>query len=220
MAGENATETEKIDAEAARLQWVALFRAECHITTSRFYSNLHTIGGAGAAGLAAASGGTAFTGYPIVAGSLAIGAAATSALITSIRPDEAAQAHLRDAKEFNHLAEQVDRFTRFSIGADGKPISGNGASSPASNRLGQLLAFIERQKEIEERSLAVPMRLTRKTGRFLRDQDGWYAPPYDEFVSWQRARLQARPRSRLLRVFTKPPKEPARPETGNGSPSS
>jgi hypothetical protein len=74
--------------QAQRLVVSNFFRAECHGTAARFFSNVHIFVGALAAGLAAVSGGTAFTGNTTLAGTLGLLSAASAGLLTALRPDE------------------------------------------------------------------------------------------------------------------------------------
>lgn len=168
-----------------------------------------------AAGLAAASGGSAFTGRPTLAGILAILAAAVSALLTSVRPDERAQAHLTDAGGFSRLVEALDLFRKFGILPTSRPESDAGppaqpvediaepGSPPGSgdapaqsdegghggDRLAALQEFKRRYETLEAKSQSVMGRHSKKAGKHIAKHDEWHPPPNREFAEWWEKRL-------------------------------
>jgi hypothetical protein len=94
---------EVLKSEARHLEQVCRFAAECQITAVGFWANLQIWVGGLAAVLAAVSSGSAFADQTILAGSLAIGAAAASAVVASIQPNSRAESHLKAASKYNEL---------------------------------------------------------------------------------------------------------------------
>ncbi len=100
-----------VHSDAENLAEEVLYRAECHITAARFYSNVHLFVGMATAALAAA-GGTAFAGQTVVAGIAGIAGAALAAFLTVFKPDERTQSHAQAARDHRDLVDRIDLFFR------------------------------------------------------------------------------------------------------------
>ncbi|MGH2782252.1 MAG: SLATT domain-containing protein [Gaiellaceae bacterium] len=101
-----------VHSDAENLAEEVLYRAECHITAARFYSNVHLFVGMATAALAAAAGGTAFAGQTVVAGIAGIAGAALAAFLTVFKPDERTQSHAQAARDHRDLVDRIDLFFR------------------------------------------------------------------------------------------------------------
>jgi hypothetical protein len=107
----------QLTSQADRLIFASALRAECHVAGARFFGNVHIGLGAIAAALAAGAGATAFASNDLLAGSLGVAAAAVTALLTSLRPDERSQLHWNAANGFADLANR----TYMALIYDGSP---------------------------------------------------------------------------------------------------
>jgi hypothetical protein len=187
--------------EAERLAWVSLYRAECHVTAARFYSNLNTFAGMIGAGAGATAGGTAFAGATIAAGIAGIVAALAAGFITIHKPDERTQSHWSAARSYGRLADEIRMFFRFGWTRGGNLTDKNRPSEegrperqaadaaaplPALERLAE---FRARSADLEDATFPVPRRLCVKTERFMATHDEWYPPDGVDFEEWQRRRL-------------------------------
>jgi len=193
--------------QADRLVVSNLFRAECHGTAARFFSNVHVFVGALAAGLAAVAGGSAFTGNTTLAGVLGLLSAAFAGLLTALRPDERSQLHWKAAGEYFKQADDV--YMTFRAGrpddagqdgagteqtvtperlippghdnpTDDSPPTGQSDLEP----LLELRASQESFHRLEAVGPPVPRRLERKTKQWVRDDQEWFPPQYDKFIEW------------------------------------
>lgn len=189
--------------EAEQLSWLSLFRAECHATAARFFSNVHTVAGTCAAGLAAAAGGTAFAGETTVAGVAGVASAAVAGLLTVAKPDERTQGHWQAATSYSRLAEETS--ARFGIGSPTPDVASDvrpaltgpeppdavaGQDPATGNDAAALKVFREQMVELEARSFPVPRRHFRKTQRQVRKYGQWFAPiEPDAFDKWRLKRL-------------------------------
>lgn len=195
--------------QAERLVVSNLFRAECHGTAARFFANVHVFVGALAAGLAAVSGGSAFTGNTTLAGALGLTSAAFAGLLTALRPDERSQLHWKAAGAYfeqaddvymsfraddDAAAEQSDvpadktvRARRLTLPGQDRPAEEEppaDRSILASSSVSQLRSFQEAFHRLEAVGPPVPRRLERKTKQWVRDNQEWFPPQYDKFIVW------------------------------------
>jgi hypothetical protein len=186
-----------VKGDAHRLSWLSLFRAESHANAARFFSNVHTVGGTIAAGLAAAAGGTAFAGETTVAGVAGIAAAAVAGLLTVAKPDERTQSHWLTATKYSQVAEDVNgrfefNWTTPAVASDGTveaPGTGLGDDPPRDDR--EALEFFRNQiVGLEAASSPVPGVLIGRTEKRMRKNKQWFAPiELDAFESWRLAKL-------------------------------
>jgi hypothetical protein len=189
---------------ALQLRWVCLYRAECHLTASRFYENVHMWVGMAAAGAAVAAGGTAFAGAATIAGLAAILSALAAGFMTTHKPGEKVASHAQAATAYYRLAEEIKLFFKFRWTFRDETDRSHGSDedleapeSPAGRaeqpELAALVGFERQEDELETQSPAVPVRLCRLTEEWISAHEQWY-PPDQEFTAWQKRRVTAQPR--------------------------
>jgi len=113
-------EREKFIREAKRIEEDSLLSSKGHFYAAQFWTNIHLWIGIPAAVLAAIAGGSAlsqFDYHEIVAGTLAIIAAALAALATFLNPNEKAAAHLSVGNQYNTLRNNSRIFHEIYIGS-------------------------------------------------------------------------------------------------------
>jgi hypothetical protein len=201
-----------VHTDAENLAEEVLYRAECHITAARFYSNVHLFVGMATAALAAAAGGTAFAGQTVVAGIAGIAAAALAVFLTVFKPDERTQSHGQAARDHRDLVDRIDLFFRLgwtrALDDDLKagaitPESGE-SRPPLAPEVGEdvegngrddgvhaLARFRQKAADFERNTFPVPRRLCAKAEGFRALHDEWY-PPHDakRFAAWEKRRWQ------------------------------
>jgi len=197
--------------EASKLARLALYRAECHITSARFFSNLHIFGGAAAAGLAAVASGTAFTAQTLLAGIFAILAAALTGLLTVVHPSDRAKSHQHASSEYYRLAGKLDEFLTFGASeqtVDARPqlhappptVSEEPAIEVEAKERTPEEAYLALKAPfwaLEAESPTVPVRLSRKTELWISRYDEWY-PPRDDFDRWMNRKRSPRQREGVV----------------------
>ena len=98
-------------------------QAERHATAAGFWGNIQWVAGGLAAVLAAAASASAFSDNATVAGLLALGATASAALVTALRPGDISSQHIRAAAAYNALqgtARELWQFGMEKDSADGR----------------------------------------------------------------------------------------------------
>jgi hypothetical protein len=196
---------------ALELAYLGRYRAECHITAARFYSNVHTFVGMAAAGLAAVAGGTAFAGQTVIAGIAAVGSAVFAGLLTIQKPDERTQAHWQAAGKYNGLSDEIELYSRYGWRDGNAPPDEREASAPASPRRGSgeaapddeveaLAHFRKRCNALEAESFPVPRHLCASAENYISANDEWYPPlKTGRFEEWRDRRAQPHARWRFPR---------------------
>jgi hypothetical protein len=200
-------QTSSAKREAKNLGYLTRYRAECHMTAARFYSNVHMFVGMAAAGLAAIAGGTAFAGQTLAAGISAIGSAVLAGFLTIHKPDERTQSHWLGAGNYNSLADEIFLYERF----DRRPAATEDASQTATDAalprranperarsgvaadgdVATLEHFLRESAELEARTFPVSRHLCVKTDWFIQHDDEWYPPlRTGDFEVWKRRRAE------------------------------
>lgn len=114
------TPTEKLLAELASLAKTCRHRAESQITACGFWGNFQLLVGGFAAVTAASAGATAFADHTVVAGSLAVAASVSTAVVASVKAGDRATEHERFANEFHLLSGRASRMLELTS-ADTEP---------------------------------------------------------------------------------------------------
>lgn len=96
--------------ESHRLEEDCLFSARGHFEAARTWSRLHYTLGIPAAVLAAVAGGSAFSGWPFLAGFLAMLVSSLAAIITFLNPQPRANQHHAAGAKYNSLRQRVRVF--------------------------------------------------------------------------------------------------------------
>jgi hypothetical protein len=180
-----------------RLERTTFWRAECHLTAARFYSYLHTAAGMLAAGLAAASGGTAFAGETIIAGIAGITSAVTAGFLTIFKPDERTQSHWHAARSYSALSDEIAVYSRFQHLRVTKGVETEspreGRSQPdqkqGDSRVAALDSYSRRCAELEADTFPVPSRIAKVARRHFARRDEWYPPQDKDFDAWWNRRV-------------------------------
>ena len=230
---------DRVAPQADRLVFTSAFRAECHVAAGRFFGNVHITLGAVAAGLAAGAGATAFASNNVVAGSLAIAAAAVTGVLTSLRPDERSQAHWNAANAFADLANRTymarlggetastarngqagdETGSKGGQPAESWPVP-NDATAPQAafvpgdlrpGPLAEIEAFQREFRRLDAAAPPLPGRLTKKGMNAMAAHRTWHPPQYDEFDSWRTEIVSRRRRWRAAPVITSVVPEHVRP---------
>jgi hypothetical protein len=202
----------QLTSQADRLIFASALRAECHVAGARFFGNVHIGLGAVAASLAAGAGATAFASNDLLAGSLGVAAAAVTALLTSLRPDERSQLHWNAANGFADLANRTYMALLYDGPSDARGGDGISAELTDLEEAAPLNAAIDPEPEpdvIESQAPApihtldsfqrefhrldaaappLPGRLTKKGRKAIKEHRTWHPPQYEEFKLW-RARI-------------------------------
>lgn len=207
MLGKDSRDREEA---LGNLRWVCLYRAECHLTASRFYENVHMWVGMIAAGAGVVAGGTAFAGETTIAGLAATLSALAAGFITTHKPGERIASHAHAATAYYGLAEDTKLFVKFGwTSRDGSDPSqeeardlemrGEPQERPAGRadqaELGALVGFERREDQLENQSPAVPVRLCRKAEKWISTHEQWY-PPDEQFTAWRERRETPQPPKR------------------------
>ena len=200
-----------VHTDAENLAEEVLYRAECHITAARFYSNVHLFVGMATAALAAAAGGAALAGQTVVAGIAGIVGAAAAVFLTVFKPDERTQSHAHAARDHRDLVDRIDLFFRLGWtralddeldegaltpeAGVGRPLLvpevGEDESNGRDDWVYAVARFRQRAAEFERNTFPVPRRLCAKAEGLRASHDEWY-PPHDakRFAAWEKRRWQ------------------------------
>ena len=138
-------------------------QAERHATAAGFWGNIQWVAGGLAAALAAAASASAFSDNATVAGLLALGATASAALVTALRPGDISSQHIRAAAAYNALQGTARELWQFGMEKD----SADGRDA--------LRALTTTWVEVTTGSPRVPRRLIRKATK-LTDRSMNYFP--------------------------------------------
>jgi hypothetical protein len=205
---------------ADELAYLGRYRAECHITAARFYSNVHTFVGMAAAGLAAVAGGTAFAGQTLIAGIAAVGSAILAGFLTIQKPDERTQEHWKAAGQYNELSDDIDLYFRFGWRDGDAAVQGevktriapsqaetqapSQATAEENSRddIAALARFRKRCGAVEATSFPVPRHLCASAENYISANDEWYPPlKTGRFAEWRERRAQPHSRWRFPRLL-------------------
>ena len=140
-------------------------QAERHATAAGFWGNFQWVAGGLAAVLAAAASASAFSNNPTVAGLLALGASASAALVTALRPGDISGQHLRSAAAYNALQATARDLWQF------------GLEDHSSDHQKQLRALTATWVDVTAASPRVPRRLVKKTKSFTAGSLNYYPSP-------------------------------------------
>lgn len=103
--------------EARRIEEDSLYSSKGHYNASEYWQNVHYWTGIPNCIIAAIAGLSAFNGYPIAAGVLAVLAAAITATITFLNPEAKSASHNSAAVEYHALRNRARIFANITINA-------------------------------------------------------------------------------------------------------
>jgi hypothetical protein len=140
-------------------------QAERHVTAAGFWGNFQWVAGGLAAVLAAAASGSAFSNNATAAGLLALGATASAALVTALRPGDISSQHLRAAASYNALQASARDLWQF------------GLDEATSDQRDRLRALTATWVEVTSASPRVPRRLLKKAKTLTDESMNYYPSP-------------------------------------------
>jgi len=139
-------------------------QAERHVTAAGFWGNFQWVAGGLAAVLAAAASGSAFSNNATAAGLLALGATASAALVTALRPGDISSQHLRAAASYNALQATARDLWQFGL-------------DEAPSEQERLRALTVTWVEVTSASPRVPRRLLKKSKKLTDESLNYYPSP-------------------------------------------
>jgi hypothetical protein len=140
-------------------------QAERHATAAGFWGNFQWVAGGLSAVLAAAASGSAFSDNTTAAGLLALGASASAALVTALRPGDISTRHMQSAAAANPVQASSRDLWEF------------GRSDDAPARRAPRRGLTSTWVDVTAGSPRVPRRLLKLTAEFTQRGENYYPPP-------------------------------------------
>ena len=162
------SEREKFIREAKRIEEDSLLSSKGHFYAAQFWTNIHLWIGIPTAVLAAIAGGSAlsqFDYHELIAGILALVAAALIAIATFLNPNERAATHLRAGNQYNALRNNSRIFHEINM-------DGSQDSEKAIEQIGEMN---ERRNNLNQTSPQIPKWFFDKARKGIEKGEAQYA---------------------------------------------